>query len=89
MPRTAGGVCDIGAYELVRCEGRIADRIGTNGNDRLLGTAGADAFLLLGGDDKAFGFARQRRLLRGGRQRPAFGGSGKRPDRSATPARTG
>jgi CSLREA domain-containing protein len=57
VPRTAGGACDIGAYELVRCEGRVADRIGTNKDDRLTGTPGADAFLLLGGRDKAFGLA--------------------------------
>jgi Ca2+-binding RTX toxin-like protein len=55
VPRTAGGACDIGAYELVRCHGRVADRTGTNGRDTLVGTPGPDAFLMLGGHDKATG----------------------------------
>ncbi len=55
VPRAAGGACDIGAYELVRCRGRIANYVGTNGRDVLTGTAGPDAFLLLGGTDTAFG----------------------------------
>lgn len=55
VPRTAGGACDIGAYELVRCRGRVANRVGTNGPDVLAGTAGPDAFLLLGGHDRALG----------------------------------
>lgn len=55
VPRTAGGTCDIGAYELVRCHGRIANRVGTNEDDVVTGTGGADGFLLLGGDDRAFG----------------------------------
>jgi CSLREA domain-containing protein len=55
VPRGAGGACDIGAYELVRCHGRIANYVGTNGPDLLTGTPGPDAFLLLGGNDTAFG----------------------------------
>jgi CSLREA domain-containing protein len=57
VPRAAGGACDIGAYELVRCHGLIANRVGTNGSDTLAGTGTRDAFLLLGGDDRAFGLA--------------------------------
>jgi CSLREA domain-containing protein len=55
VPRAAGGACDIGAYELVHCRGRIVNFVGTNGPDVLTGTAGPDAFLLLGGNDTAFG----------------------------------
>ena len=55
IPRSAGGVCDIGAYELVRCHGKIANRVGTNRDDVLDGTPAADAFLLLGGNDRALG----------------------------------
>ena len=54
-PRSAGGACDIGAYELVRCHGKVANRIGTNHADTLLGTPGSDSFLLLGGPDRALG----------------------------------
>ena len=54
-PRTAGGACDIGAYEVVSCHGKLVNRVGTNRNDVLSGTPGPDAFLLLGGDDRALG----------------------------------
>jgi CSLREA domain-containing protein len=57
VPRSAGGACDIGAYELVRCHGRIVNYVGTNGPDSLTGTLGPDAFMLLGGNDSAFGLA--------------------------------
>ena len=77
VPRTAGGACDIGAYELVRCEGRIADQIGTNEDDRLNGTEGVDVFLLLGGRDKAFGFAGKDVFCGAGGNDRAFGGSGR------------
>jgi CSLREA domain-containing protein len=55
VPRSAGGACDLGAYELVRCHGRIVTLVGTNGPDWLTGTPGPDAFLLMGGNDRAFG----------------------------------
>jgi CSLREA domain-containing protein len=53
--RALGGLCDIGAYELVPCHGQAADRLGTNGDDALTGTPGRDVFLLLGGADRALG----------------------------------
>lgn len=55
VPRPQGGRCDIGAYELARCRGVLVNRIGTAGADALLGTTGADGFLLLGGNDTADG----------------------------------
>jgi CSLREA domain-containing protein len=57
VPRAAGGACDIGAYELVRCHGLVANRVGTSGSDSVAGTGARDSFLLLGGDDRAFGLA--------------------------------
>lgn len=48
VPRSA---CDIGAYELTRCQGRIALWVGTPGLDRLGGTARGEGFLGLGGAD--------------------------------------
>ncbi len=53
--RSLGGLCDIGAYELVRCRGEAADHVGTNGPDALTGTKGRDVFVLLGGADRARG----------------------------------
>jgi Ca2+-binding RTX toxin-like protein len=49
------GVADIGAYERVLCRGVVVNRIGTGGNDTLLGTDAADGFLLDAGDDTATG----------------------------------
>jgi CSLREA domain-containing protein len=53
--RSLGDLCDIGAYELVRCHGEAVDQPGTDGDDILTGTSGRDVFLLLGGDDRAKG----------------------------------
>jgi len=44
---------DIGAYEFARCKGVVVSRVGTPRADRLSGTNGADAFLLLAGADRA------------------------------------
>lgn len=62
-----GGACDIGAYEIVRCQGGIVNRVGTPGKDRMTGTGAAEVFLLLGGND---------RLNAGGGNDRACGGSG-------------
>ncbi len=55
-PRSMGGRCDIGAYELVRCKGVIVNRVGTAGNDSssdpaMRPTSGNDGILGLGGND--------------------------------------
>jgi hypothetical protein len=47
--------CDIGAYDLVLCQGVLVNRVGTEGDDIIAGTDGADGFLLLGGNDQASG----------------------------------
>ncbi|MFN8161190.1 MAG: choice-of-anchor Q domain-containing protein [Solirubrobacterales bacterium] len=54
--RKLGGRCDIGAWELVRCQGVVVNRIGTGVADRLRGTETADGFLGLGGGDLLQGF---------------------------------
>jgi RTX calcium-binding nonapeptide repeat (4 copies) len=86
VPRTLGGVCDIGAYELVRCGGVAVDRVGTAGKDILRGTARADGILALAGNDLLLGLAggdglcggKGRDRLRGGMGRDKLlGGPGR------------
>jgi CSLREA domain-containing protein len=76
VPRVAGGACDIGAYELVRCHGRIVNIVGTNGPEVLTGTPGPDAFLLLGGNDTAFGLGGNDVFCGSGGNDRLFGGPG-------------
>ena len=62
VPRSLGGSCDVGAYELVFCGDLPVNRVGTPGDDSsssptLRPTKRDDAYLGLGGDD----------VLRGGR----------------------
>jgi Ca2+-binding RTX toxin-like protein len=45
------GKGDIGAYELVKCEGVIVNRVGTAKKDKLKGTKRKDGILGLGGND--------------------------------------
>jgi RTX calcium-binding nonapeptide repeat (4 copies) len=49
------GKGDIGAYELVKCEGVIVNRVGTGKKDKLKGTNKKDGILGLGGNDKLVG----------------------------------
>jgi RTX calcium-binding nonapeptide repeat (4 copies) len=49
------GKGDIGAYELVKCEGVIVNRVGTAKKDKLKGTKRKDGILGLGGNDKLSG----------------------------------
>jgi CSLREA domain-containing protein len=44
--------CDSGAYELVRCLGKVVDIVGTSGADELSGGRGRDVLLGLGGPDE-------------------------------------
>jgi predicted outer membrane repeat protein len=48
-PRKGKG--DIGAYEVVKCEGVIVNRVGTGKRDKLKGTKRKDGMLGLGGND--------------------------------------
>jgi RTX calcium-binding nonapeptide repeat (4 copies) len=49
------GKGDIGAYELVKCEGVIVNRVGIGDNDKLKGTKKKDGILGLGGKDRLSG----------------------------------
>jgi Ca2+-binding RTX toxin-like protein len=73
-PRT--GTCDIGAYELVLCQGVPVNRIGTDGNDTLVGTSLADGFLAGGGKDSVKGLGGDDRACLGGGNDTAAGGGG-------------
>lgn len=55
VPRSLGGGCDVGAYELVSCFGRIVNRVGTARRDVLRGTGGRDGFLGFAGRDRLIG----------------------------------
>jgi CSLREA domain-containing protein len=75
-PRALGGRCDIGAYELVRCDGIVVNRIGTSGRDRLRGTRRADGILGLGGPDRLRGLGGSDGLCGGGGRDTLIGGAG-------------
>lgn len=51
VPRGMGGKCDIGAWELARCQGVVINQVGTPSPELLIGTNTADGFLGLGGSD--------------------------------------
>jgi len=57
VKRRIGGRCDIGAWELARCQGVVINRVGTNGPELIVGTSGADGILALGGADTLRGEA--------------------------------
>jgi CSLREA domain-containing protein len=75
VTRVPGG-CDIGAYELTKCQGGIVNRVGTEGDDTLYGTELADAFLLLGGKDIASGLGGNDRFCGAGGNDTMIGGDG-------------
>jgi CSLREA domain-containing protein len=64
--RLGGRRCDIGAWELARCQGVVVNRIGTPGIDLLEGTPAADGMLGLGGDDVLRSFGGNDGLCGGG-----------------------
>jgi CSLREA domain-containing protein len=73
VPRSLGGRCDTGAYELVKCQRAVVNRVGTDGADgskapNLQPTDNRDGYLGLGGNDKFRG---------GGGKDGLCGGAGK------------
>lgn len=76
VKRKLGGRCDIGAWELARCQGIVINRVGTNGSDLLLGTSAVDGFLALGGKDSVRGGGAKDGLCGGGGPDRLEGGPG-------------
>jgi RTX calcium-binding nonapeptide repeat (4 copies) len=74
-PRKGNG--DIGAYELVKCEGVIVNRVGTAKKDKLKGTKRKDGILGLGGNDKLSGKKGKDGLCGGKGKDKLKGGPGK------------
>jgi hypothetical protein len=74
-PRKGKG--DIGAYELVKCEGVVVNRVGTAGKDKLKGTKKKDGILGLGGNDKLSGKKGKDGLCGGKGKDKLKGGPGK------------
>src|SRR5829696_8311571 len=68
---------DIGAYEFARCGGRVVNRVGTSGKDKLVGTNRADGILGLGGNDILKGRAGSDGLCGGKGKDTLLGGKGK------------
>lgn len=77
VPRSLGGACDIGAYELVTCFGTVVNRVGTAGPDVLRGTGQRDGLLGLGGRDRLIGKRGSDGLCGGGGRDTLKGGPGK------------
>jgi Right handed beta helix region/RTX calcium-binding nonapeptide repeat (4 copies) len=71
------GKGDIGAYELVKCERVIVNRVGTAGKDKLKGTKKKDGILGLGGNDKLAGKKGKDGLCGGKGKDKLKGGPGK------------
>jgi RTX calcium-binding nonapeptide repeat (4 copies) len=71
------GKPDIGAYELVKCEGVVVNRVGTAKKDKLKGTKKKDGILGLGGNDKLSGKKGKDGLCGGKGKDKLKGGPGK------------
>ncbi len=78
VPRSLGGRCDIGAYELVKCAATVVDRVAAPGAGKaeLKPTSGPDGVLGLGGNDKLSGGAGNDALCGGAGNDHLNGGSG-------------
>ena len=75
-PRPFGPKPDIGAYELLICDGRAVTIWGTAGNDRLIGTAADEVFHGLDGNDVIDGRGGGDRMCGGEGNDRLSGGSG-------------
>lgn len=76
VQRRLGGKCDIGAWELVRCQGIVVNQVGTDGADLLEGGSGVDGFLGLAGNDTLRGVGARDGLCGGAGKDRLEGGSG-------------
>jgi len=77
VKRRLGGRCDIGSWELARCQGIVINIIGTNGPELLLGTDGPDGILGLGSSDTLRGRGGNDGLCGGSGADLLNGGTGK------------
>jgi hypothetical protein len=66
--------CDIGAYELIRCQGAAVNIVGTSGADVLRSDNRSDAILGLGGADDLFGGGGAAAICAGEGNDTAYGG---------------
>jgi hypothetical protein len=71
----AGGVATGGGK--VKCAGRVANQVGTTGNDVMKGTAAAETFLSLGGNDKILSEGGKDTICAGPGKDAVKGGGGK------------
>jgi hypothetical protein len=79
VPRPQGPRCDIGAVEqspVVLCDGQVATRVGTPGDDVLTGTPGNDVLHGLGGNDIIHGLGGDDLLCGGDGDDTLRGGAG-------------
>jgi hypothetical protein len=76
VKRRLGGRCDIGAWELAKCQGAVINRVGTDGSDLLIGTSGVDGILALGGADTLRGLGQRDGLCGGAGKDRLEGGAG-------------
>jgi hypothetical protein len=78
VPRSLGGRCDIGAYELVKCGSTVVNRVAAPqaGKAELKPTSGNDGILGLGGNDRLTGGAGNDALCGSGGNDVLDGGSG-------------
>lgn len=76
LPRNLGGDCDSGAYELMFCESRVVNVVGTDNADQLEGTNGADGVLGLGGNDNIQTFSGDDAVCAGSGNDEVRGGDG-------------
>lgn len=77
VPRSLGGRCDIGAYELVYCLDTAVNEVGTPGDDTLTGSDGPDGFLGFEGKDRLIGLKGNDRQCAGPGKDILKGGAGK------------
>lgn len=68
--------CDLGAYELVRCQGAVVNVVGTAGGDVLRGSGRSEAILGLAGADEIFGGSGNDAICAGGGKDTLRGESG-------------
>jgi len=65
-----------GVFKALKCQGKIATIVGTNGNDNMQGTPGDDVILGLGGNDTIYGGGGNDRICGGNGADKLYGNTG-------------